>query len=56
MPIKRLDARQQLPVIAAADQHLCVRAYCGLQDREGPGSEFVFFELGDFELAIEGCG
>jgi len=52
MPIKRLDSRQQLPVVTAADQHLCVRAYCGLQDGEGPRSEFVFFELGDFELAV----
>jgi hypothetical protein len=51
MPIERLDSRQQLAVVAAGDQNLGVRAHGGLEDGEGTGGEFMFFELRDLELA-----
>ena len=54
MPIERLDARQQLAVVAAGDQDLCVAAHGRLQDRQGPGRELVLFQEGDFVLAA-GC-
>lgn len=53
MPIKRLDARQQLPIIAARYQDLRVRSHCRLQDREWPCCELVFFQLRDFVLPAE---
>lgn len=52
MSIKRLDAREELSVVAAGDEDLSVGADCGLEDGEGSGGEFVLFELRDFELAV----
>jgi len=50
MPIKRLDSRQQLAVVAAGDEHLGVRAHGGLEDGKGSRGEFVLFKLRDLEL------
>ena len=52
MPVKGLDAREQLAVVAAGDEHLRVRPDGRLQDRERAGCEFVLFELGDFVFAV----
>lgn len=51
MAVEGLDARQQLAVVAARDQHLRVRAHSGLQDRERARRELVLFKGGDFKLA-----
>ena len=52
VPVKGLDAREQLAVVAAGDEHLRVRPDGRLQDRERAGGEFVFFELGDFVFSV----
>lgn len=54
MAIEGLDARQQLAVVAARDEHLGVRAHGGLEDGERAGCEFVFFQLGDLVFADRG--
>lgn len=35
VPVKRLDSGQQLFVVSARYQHLCVVLYCPLQQRQG---------------------
>lgn len=52
--IEGLDARQQLAVVAARDEHLGVGTHGGLEDGERAGCEFVFFELGDLVFADRG--
>lgn len=51
MSIERLDAREELSVVAAGDENLSVGADCGLEDGQWTGCKFVLLELGDFELA-----
>lgn len=51
MPIERLDAGEELAVVAARDQDLGVRAHSGLEDGERAASELMLLEGGDFELA-----
>lgn len=56
--IESLDARQQLAVVAARDQHLRVRAHCRLQNRERAAGEFVLLKGCDLKLAaglLAGC-
>ena len=50
VPVKGLDARQQLAVVADRDEDLGVRPHRRLEDRERAGRELVFLELGDLVL------
>lgn len=52
MAIEGLDAGEELAVVADGDEDLGVRAHGGLEDGEGAGGEFVFFELGDFVFPV----
>jgi hypothetical protein len=48
VPVKGLDASEQLAVVATGYQDLGVGAGGGLEDGEGAGGELMFFEDGDF--------
>lgn len=51
MPVERLDARQQLPVVPYRDQDLGVASDGGLEDREGPCGEFICLSAQNCMLA-----
>lgn len=48
--VEGLDSRQQLLVVAAGYQDLCVVSHGGLEDGQRAGLELVVLERGDFEL------
>jgi len=50
MAVEGLDARQQLAVVAARDQHLRVRAHGRLQDGQRARGELVLLQLRDLEF------
>lgn len=52
MAIKGFDSGEELAVVAARDQDLCVSARGSLKQREWPGSEFVFFDERDFIFTV----
>ncbi len=52
MPIEGLDAREQFSVVAAGDEDLGVGFHGRLEDGEGTGGEFMFFELSDLKLTV----
>jgi hypothetical protein len=52
MAVEGFDAREQLAVVARANEDLGVLAYGGLEEGEGAGGEFVGFELGYFVFSV----
>jgi hypothetical protein len=54
--VKRLDARQQLPVVAHGDEDLGVRPHGSLEDRERARGELVLFDLGDLVFPMVTSG
>jgi hypothetical protein len=56
MPIKRLDPRQQLLVVAQRDQHLGLVPDRLLEDREGALGNLVFLQLANLGFVELGLG
>lgn len=52
MPVEGLNARKELAVIPAGDQHLGVRAGGCLEDGKWAGGEFMLFDDGDFIFTV----
>lgn len=52
MSVECLHAGQQLSVVSARDEDLCVGSNSGLEDREGTRCKLVFFKFSNLELAV----
>lgn len=53
MTIERLDAGEDLAVVAAGNQNLCARADCSLEYGQGSSGELVLLDLSNFILAVQ---
>jgi hypothetical protein len=56
MTVKCLHARKKFFVVAERDEHLCMVAYCLLEDRKWALTDFVFLKRTKLRLVELGLG